>query len=786
MACTAASSRRPLKLAALALLALLFCGALLPGASRLRFDNYHWLPPGNPIREAKSYLDREFQRGEELVVLIRPSRDYFSAAVLDEIDRVQRALTGLDEVSSVDSPLHVQLTIADRDGSLSITPYRRALERGLLADIPAYRDHLRASDYWGQLIAEDASAIALVVKLDIDFDAWNFPVRARVLDEAARLLEETQFLRDYQFAGETELIQRLDLASSANLRLLLPLVALLAFLILLLAYRSLLKSLIVAAAAAGTLLVSLNVIVCFDHPINVVSLSLPVLIIVIAIADSIHVIARWQQIGRQQQGSERILEALRQTWLPCLITSLTTAVGFGVFHFSELIPLSHFGWDAFFSILLAYPVILGSTLASLYAFGPSLQRRSERQEQRQGRGSGRMAAFTAALQRRPLAIAAACLGVSLIFVYGFRHLHTETNFLDVFFKKSSPTYKAFEFMDARLGGSGGVDLILQRADGGPEAFKNIDEFRRVEALAAEFAELPQVNFANSYLLPVALVYREFDDSGDRDPHCWPNSSRCWHREPDGDKYPQRQDALSQVLLFIEFSRSDQQSDVLAPYVDFTYENSRMRLQTDNLSSSQTERLVREEILPRLEKHSLATYLLTGASYYFQALSDYVLETQVQSFLLCFACVWLFFTLAFGLRLGLVGMATTLLPLGIALGAIPLAGFPFDFASVLIASTSTGLSVDNSIHYLHQYRRRRLQGQTRAEALCRSSEALQGPILLTSALLVTGFAVFLASDLVVMIRFGAFSALAISAALVSTFVFLPCALACTGRHQGDSG
>ena len=759
MAGAGRANRRPLKLAALVLLALVFFGALVPGVNRLSFDNYHWLPPGNPIREAKTYLDREFQRGEDLVVLIRPSRDYFSAGVIEELDRVQRALTDLDEVSSVDSPLHVQLAIADRDGSLSITPYRRALERGLLAGIPAYRDHLGASDYWGQLISEDASAIALVVKLDIDFDAWNFPTRARVLGEAGRLLDETQFLRDYQFAGETELIQRLDLASSANLRLLLPLVALLAFAILLLAYRNLLKSLIVAAAAGATLLVSLNVIVWFDHPINVVSLSLPILIIVIAIADSIHIIARWEQIGGQKARTERILEALRQTWLPCLITSLTTAVGFGVFHFSELVPLSHFGWDAFFSVLLAYPIILGSSISALYAFGPALE---GPEKQRQDPESGRMAAFTAALQQRPLAIAAACLGITLVFVYAFKDTYTETNFLDVFFKKSSPTYQAFEFMDAKLGGSGGVDVILQRADSGPEAFKKLDEFKRIEALAAEFAELPQVNFANSYLLPVALVHKEFDDSG--------------------DKYPQEQDALSQELLFLEFSRSDQQSDVLAPYIDFTYENSRIRLQTDNLSSSQTERLVRQEILPRLAKFSLAPYRLTGASYYFQALSDYVLETQIQSFLLCLACVWLFFTLAFGIKLGLVGMATTLLPLGIALGAIPLAGFPFDFASVLIASISMGLCVDNNIHYLHQYRRRRAQGQTKAQALCRSSQALHKPILLTSVLLLAGFSVFLASDLVVMIRFGAFSALAIAAALASTFVFMPCALAGAGRRE----
>ena len=140
---------------------------------RLEFNNYNWLAKDNPIRQAKEYLDREFQRGEDLVIAISPGYYYFSPELLAELDGVYESLYEVDYVKSINSPLHAQLVIEDQQGALNLISYRDALDRGLLKDIEDYRQHLIGSDYWGRLIARDANSFAIIVKMYIDYEGVN-------------------------------------------------------------------------------------------------------------------------------------------------------------------------------------------------------------------------------------------------------------------------------------------------------------------------------------------------------------------------------------------------------------------------------------------------------------------------------------------------------------------------------------------------------------------------------------------------------------------------------------
>ncbi len=748
------------------LLGLLFA-SLLPGLLGVRFDNYHWLPAEHPVRAAKEYLDKEFEQGESLVVGIRTKQDYFSEGVLDELDAVYRELEQNRYIKQINSPLHAKLAIMDRDGSLSLTDYKSALDRGLLKDMEDYRQHLIDSDYWGQLIARDANSFALIIKSDIAYGEtkYKFAKREEVIGLVGDILSKTDYLNDYDLTGETELIYQLDKRSRGNLLRFLPIVILITFILLILFLRSFLMSLIVMLTALLTLLVTVNVTVFNGHAINVVSLSLPILIVVISVADSIHILARWRHLVYMREPNARLLQTLKETWLPCLATSLTTATGFGVFYVSELLPLSQFGLDAFLSVLLAYPLILLVTFSLLFALGERLDVRVRGKRDKPGAGSQQVrlslvCRCTRGMQSAGLPITLLILVATGLVIAQLRFAYTETNFLDAFFPKQGKTYQAFQFVDDNLGGSGAIDIILRREN---DAFREIEVFDKIRTMVADLEKIPNVNYVNSYLLPIRLVHKEFAP---------------------GEDTPTTRQQLAQEILFLEFSRSDTKNDVLSPYVDFTYANSRLHLQTPNLSSLQVRRLLDDHIRPVLADKITADKLLTGTSYYFQALSDYVLRTQLESFLICFILVWFLFILFFGGRIGTIALIANMLPIGVSLGSIAMLGLPFDFATVLVASISLGLCIDDTIHYLHYYQLyQKDKVSTRSLVLPQVSDVLSRPIFLTSLLLLVGFGVFIASDLVVMVRFGFFSALAIAGALFSVFVFLPCMLTLDDKYSG---
>ena len=130
--------------------------------------------------------------------------------------------------------------------------------------------------------------------------------------------------------------------------------------------------------------------------------------------------------------------------------------------------------------------------------------------------------------------------VSVLFTLMLRNIYTETNFLDVFFKKKSDIYKSFTYIDYKLGGSGSIDILLKTDS--PGYFKDVDVMKKIQVLEDKLIKYPEINFTRSYINPVKMVHKEFtQESG----------------------LPKTNDALAQELLFLEFSRDDNENDVLS-------------------------------------------------------------------------------------------------------------------------------------------------------------------------------------------------------------------------------
>ena len=69
------------------------------------------------------------------------------------------------------------------------------------------------------------------------------------------------------------------------------------------------------------------------HNLTVIALALPVMLSVIVVSDSLHILRYWDNAIDMAEDEATISMILRDTfkatWLPCLTTSLTSAVGFG-------------------------------------------------------------------------------------------------------------------------------------------------------------------------------------------------------------------------------------------------------------------------------------------------------------------------------------------------------------------------------------------------------------------------------------------------------------------------
>jgi len=730
-------------------LGLLFVAGIASGLwyniDTLEFSTHQWLPDDNPTHQNKRYLDEEFNRGEHLFVVVRLREDYFMQDVLDELDQLFKALEDVEFIAEVNSPLHATTFIQDQEETLHSVSFKEAMESGLIRR-QEYPQKLADSPYWLRLI--DADARILVIKLIIDLQ-WErkIEIRTSVFRDVKALMAKTSRFQDYGFVGEAALNHEIDSTSRNDLQRILPLVAAALLLLLTAFYRNFFYVLAASTVTGLTLLLALNVNQWLGYSFNVLSSSLPVLIMTIAVADSIHIIKRWQAIIASEPTGNvktRPLPALvacwKQTWRPCFFTSLTSATGFGTFHFSELTPLSQFGSVAFVAILLAWPTIMLGTLLMLYVFRPTSTRSIG--------SAGSLPIGRLGADRQGAVLGVAGLLV-VVFVLSLPLARSETNFLEVFFDTDSSIRQTFDLVDDRLNGSGSAEIIL-RSDS-PDTFKTLASFEEIQQQVSEASRLPEVLSVGSLLEPVEMVHKPLGGEG---------------------LLPTNEDALAQELLFLEFSRGDSNTDVLSDFVDFDYQSSRISLYTRNMTSSETEDFL-ARLQPILDKIT-SSYLLAGSNVYFYELSDYVLNAQFTSLLLMTLVVWLVFLVQFGLRIGIAGTLASLMPILITVSLQILLGIPFDFSTVMVASVSMGLAIDNSIHYLHRFNFHRSAGAG-ADASHEAATDTWQPITLTTLILIVGFLLLTQSELVLIDRFSVLVSTALLLSLPATFLLLPALL-----------
>jgi len=99
----------------------------------------------------------------------------------------------------------------------------------------------------------------------------------------------------------------------------------------------------------------------------------------------------------------------------------------------------------------------------------------------------------------------------------------------------------------------------------------------------------------------------------------------------------------------------------------------------------------------------------------------------------------------------------------------------DSATVMIASVVLGITVDDTIHLFHGFRRRLKQGMSPVFAIARSYEATGRAVLATSAILVGQFMLLALSDFVPTANFGLMTAAGLAAGLAFELILLPALL-----------
>ena len=133
--------------------------------------------------------------------------------------------------------------------------------------------------------------------------------------------------------------------------------------------------------------------------------------------------------------------------------------------------------------------------------------------------------------------------------------------------------------------------------------------------------------------------------------------------------------------------------------------------------------------------------------------------------------------------GALSLIPNTFPIIINFGIMGVFGIPLNTSTALISVVALGIAVDDTIHFLTEYNRRRAENLPMPEALRRSIQEKGVAISASSLILVIGFSVLLFSSFVPTMSFGGLSAVIMITAWIGDLIILPAAML---SFHGKSG
>jgi len=748
---------------------------------------------------------------EFVVITFTPKGDLFGEESLNALKRLREDLRALDRVSSVVSILDVPL-LKNPPGSLKDLKDNIKSLDSPEADVSlAVKEFGESPLYQKLIVSEDLRSTAVQVNFETDKEFEELQGRRSALRDSAREADLSP-----EEAAELQLVERSyrtrkDLLRSrrhedvARIRLLIgryrseaslflggvPMivddmisfikndlrvfgVGMLLFLILTLGVlfrrpRWVFLPMLCCAASA-VLMVGLLGLCRWD--VTVVSSNFISLQLIFTMSFAIHIVVRYRELLRKdpEKGNEElVLDAVRDTFIPCLYSALTTMAGFCSLVICDILPVVNFGWMMTMGLGVSLAVTFLLLPAGLILL-PKLPPAAETDI-----GLPVTSFFARFAERRRNLIFGVSLIVAVATGVGLSRLEVENSFID-YFKETTEIYRGMEFIDRNLGGTTPLDVLIdlgkpKAAEAAPasaaddDTFDEFGEFEEEEEPSRYWfntARLETIGKVHDYMAGLDATGKVLSLST-----LWKLAADLNGGEPLDD--------FSGAILFNSMTGPNKAA-LVDPYVSVDEGQARVTTRIkDSMKSLRRDALLKRVRRELVEEVGLeeGQFRLSGLMVLYNNMLQSLFRSQIKTIgFTALALTFMFFILFRSVKVAVIGMAPNLLASMTVLGVMGLGGIPLDVMTITIVAISVGIAVDNTIHYLVRFRRELPIEGTYLKAMYRCHRSIGNAMFYTSLTITVGFSILALSNFIPSILFGLLTALAMVMALLGALALLP--------------
>ncbi|EJG0326459.1 RND family transporter [Vibrio parahaemolyticus] len=694
-------------------------------------------------------IQTTFAKTDNLAIVIAPEDgDIFTPQTLSLIQKITVDAWQVPYSSRVDSIANYQHTEAFDDDLLvedllyseyELTPERISKVKSIALSEPVLKS---------ALVSEkgDVTVVNITVQLpEMDKTAEVEEVVSSInamIDRYQRAYPDVTFHK----AGIIAMNHAFMTAAQDDSSTLVPtmLVVILVFLTIML--RSILSVIATLIVIIGSVMATMGISGWAGMFLSTATVNVPTLIMTLAVADCVHVIATMRQSMKNGFTKAQSIErSIALNFVPILITSVTTAIGFLMMNMSDSPVLRDFGNLSALGVMVAcfLSVTLLPALLKLLPIHVKME-----MSQDQKHFMDRLGDFVVSQRRAllPLSVAVIVVCASLIPLNKVNDESVE------YFGQRNEFRQAADFMEERISGMTNISIAIKTNESqgiaAPDFLNTIGEF------SSWLRDQPETD----HVATLADVYKRLNKNMHGDDEAYYS-------------LPQGRELAAQYLLLYEMS---------LPYgldlnnqINVDKSSIKMVLTVANLGSVELVDL-ENRIYQWFAEHAPQYQVVASSP---SLMFAHIGETNMASMLstLPITLVLISALLIFALRsvrLGLISLMPNIAPAVIGFGLWALISGEINLGLSVVVTLTLGIVVDDAVHFLSKYQRARREGQTAEQAVRYAFHTVGRALWITTVVLVAGFSVLAMSSFRLNADMGQLSAIVIFIALVVDFLFLP--------------
>lgn len=405
-------------------------------------------------------------------------------------------------------------------------------------------------------------------------DYFALPLEDRVVRDIQKAVREVPGQEEIYYSGESIVNSMLGVYMLQDITRLVPLVVVVVFLFLFLAFRKIrgvlfpLFSVLISTVWVTGLMGLLKI------PLNQISVTLPVLLIGVGSAYGIHIInSYYEHLHEEKQKAGLIKRIMQLVGVAVVMAGVTTIIGFSSLATSPMTPMQNFGIFTAAGIFFALAVNIFFVPSCLVLL-PAPKRLPKQDEGGRRKSPALFQRFLLAsgeiVYKGRAGILISALVIVGLSVWGVLHMVIDTNTVE-FFKKSSPVRQADEKINASFGGTSTLNLVIDGLT--PDAMKDPEVLRKVEKIQEYAESLEHVGNTLSFVDFVKLMNQAMNQN-----------------DPRFFKVPRSQSLIAQYLfLYTTSGDPDDFSDV----VDYNYQKANIFIQIRKSNTKTIDGIVRK-------------------------------------------------------------------------------------------------------------------------------------------------------------------------------------------------